>query len=336
MSMRKYMIRLLILAVSCVLTQSSHAADELTWAAAKQDKKLWAFVPPVEASGADAKKVALGRKLYFDPVLSADKSISCASCHKPENGFADPSQFSSGVGGKLGGRHAPSILNRAVGKLYFWDGRAKSLEEQALGPIANPVEMNLPIEEAVKRLNDSADYATAFKDVFAAAPSAAGIADAIAAYERQVYSADSPFDKWVAGDESAMSADAKKGFNLFIGKANCAKCHLGPNFSDDKFHNLGVGMATEKPDLGRFVVTKVQTDKGAFKTPGLRDLTVRAPFLHDGSAKTLEEVIELYDKGGAQNPWLSPLMKELKLAPDEKKQLLEFMKALTGTVHAPK
>lgn len=312
-----------------------HASENLTWESTKQDRKAWKFTPPSAPDAAEEKKVALGRRLYFEPALSKDHSISCASCHVPDKGFADPSRFSKGVDSKVGARQAQSILNCATNTIFFWDGRAKTLEDQALQPIINPLEMNVSLETVVKRLRDMPDYVSAFKNCFDSAPTAELLAQAIATYEKQVYSFNSPFDKWVAGDESAIGADAKKGFALFVGKADCNKCHLGPNFTDGKFHNLGIGMDKPKPDLGRFIVTKIQTDKGAFKTPGLREIVVTAPYLHDGSAATLEEVIETYDKGGVPNPWLSPLMKQLKLTADEKKQLVEFMKALSGQINDP-
>lgn len=324
-----------LVAVAGMLAFSVLGADDLTWEATKQDRKAWTYSAPAAPSADDAKKVALGKKLYFDKALSADNSISCASCHRPEAGYADPDQFSKGVGGKLGGRQAPTVLNLAVGNTYFWDGRAKTLEEQALGPIANPVEMNLPIEEAIKRLSANDDYVKHFKDAFNEAPTAPRVADAIAAFERQVYSHQSPFDKWVAGDEKAMTPDAKQGFVLFVGKANCAKCHLGPNFTDNKFHNLGIGMDKPNADMGRFAISKKPGEKGAFKTPGLREIVATAPYFHDGSSKTLEDVMDVYDKGGTPNGWLSPLVSELKLSAVEKKQLVDFMKALSGQVHQP-
>jgi len=321
--------------LTTILGFSSTGADDITWDATKQDRKIWSYSAPAAPTADEGKKVVLGKKLYFEKSLSLDNTISCASCHRPEAGFADPDQFSKGVGGKLGGRQSPSILNLAAGTAYFWDGRAKTLEEQALGPISNPVEMNLPIEEALKRLSSNDEYVKLFKDAFGEAPSAPKVADAIASYERQVYSHQSPFDKWVGGDEKAISPEAKQGFVLFVGKANCVKCHSGPNFTDSKFHNLGVGFDKPNPDVGRVAISKKPGEKGAFKTPGLREIASTAPYFHDGSAKTLEEVMDVYDKGGTPNGWLSPLMSELKLSADEKKHLVKFMQALSGQIHQP-
>jgi cytochrome c peroxidase len=318
-----------------VLSSTAAAAEEVTWDVTKQDRKAWMQIAPPTPNPEEALKVSLGKKLFFDKILSADRSMNCASCHRPEVAFSDPNPLSKGVKGELGVRHSPSILNLSVGNAYFWDGRAKSLEDQALNPIVNPLEMNLPAEEAIQRLRNDEPYVKMFNDAFHESPTAAHLAEAVAAYVRQLYSHASPFDKWVSGDEKALSAEAKSGFLLFVGKANCAKCHLGPNFTDGKYHNLGIGMDKPGPDLGRFLISKRPGDKGAFKTPGLREIAASAPHFHDGSASSLEEVIELYDKGGKPNGWLSPLIFELKLNPVEKKQLVEFLKALSGTINQP-
>lgn len=314
----------------------SIGADEsLTWESTKQNRGLWTLITPKAPDLIEAKKVELGKKLFFDPELSADRTVMCATCHHPKAAFSDPQSFSIGFGGKVGTRHSPKILNLSVSNGYFWDGRAKTLEEQALIPISNSGEMNLPISEAVSRLNANGDYFRLFNTAFNEAPSADRIAQSLAAYERQIFSSESPFDKWVAGDESAMRPDAKIGFLLFAGKANCAKCHLGPNFTDNKFHNLGVGMDKPLPDLGRFLISTKPGDKGAFKTPNLRESALIGPYFHDGSARTLEDVIDFYAKGGLQNPWISPLMVEVKLSAEEKASLIKFLESLSGKIHQP-
>jgi cytochrome c peroxidase len=276
-------------------------------------------------------KVRLGMALYFDPRLSSDGTISCASCHDPNAGFADPRPFSLGVGGAKGGRNAPTVLNSAHVKFQFWDGRAKDLEEQALGPIQNPVEMQMTMPMALDKLKSIPGYVRMFDQVFGSPPTAEGIADAIAAFERTVISTNAPYDRYIQGDPTAMSPAAIRGMELFRGKAHCQACHSGPNFTDGRFHNLGVGYANGAfTDEGRAKVTKSPADMGSFKTPGLRSVALTAPYLHDGSEQTLESVIDFYNRGGVPNPNLDPLMLPLALTAREKAELVEFMKALTG------
>ncbi|MEW6545168.1 MAG: cytochrome-c peroxidase [Nitrospirota bacterium] len=276
-------------------------------------------------------KVELGKLLFFDARLSKDGSVSCASCHVPAAGFADPRQFSIGVGGKQGGRNAPPAMNAAYNHLQFWDGRAGSLEEQALGPIQNPIEMAETLEHVVKKLNKVKGYRTRFQAVFGTGVTPEGIAKAIAAFERTLVSTNSPFDRYMAGDKGALSESARRGLELFQGKARCVLCHNGPNFSDNKFHNIGVPQAGPlKEDPGRYAVTKRDADKGAFKTPGLRSVALTAPYMHTGGFQTLEEVVEFYNKGGEAVPGKDPFMSALSLADQEKQDLVEFMKSLTG------
>jgi cytochrome c peroxidase len=283
------------------------------------------------------EKIKLGKRLYFEKALSLDNTLSCASCHVPEKGFADPTQFSSGVGGKKGGRQAPTVINRVFSRSQFWDGRAASLEEQALGPMMNPVEMAHPnINSVIGRLEKDPGYVTAFKQAF---PDEGGaindvtISRAIASFERTVMSGNSPYDRYTqGGDKSAMNESAQRGYQLFLGKANCASCHVGFNFTDESYHNLGTGTVAKKPDMGRYAVTKLDGHQGAFKTPTLREIANTAPYMSDGSLKTLEEVVEFYDKGCRNNKWLSPKVKPLGLTEQEKKDLVEFMKALSGEV----
>ncbi|HEU4684609.1 MAG TPA: cytochrome c peroxidase [Nitrospira sp.] len=277
------------------------------------------------------QKVELGKQLYFDTRLSKNNSVSCAFCHNPGTGFADARQFSIGAFGTAGGRQAPTVYNTGFLPLQFWDGRAASLEQQAIGPIHNPIEMAEQHETVVPKIAKIPGYQKQFQLVFGAGPSLQHIADAIAAFERTIVSQNSAFDKFVMGESGAMSAAAARGMALFKGKARCILCHNGPNFTDNQFHNLGVPQVGElKEDLGRYMVTRAEKDKGAFKTPTLRSIVETAPYMHDGVFKTLEEVIDFLDQGGGPNPHLSPLMKPLGLAPEEKSDLIEFLKALTG------
>ena len=279
----------------------------------------------------DAAKVALGKQLYFDGRLSKNGAIACAFCHNPGTGWADPRQTSIGIGGGLGGRQAPTVLNTGFNSLQFWDGRARSLEEQALGPIQNPIEMGETHENIVRKLNGIKGYQQQFRTVFGTNPNLQGVAEAIAAFERTVISTNSAFDKYAMGDTKAMDAAAVRGMALFKGKARCILCHNGPNFTDNQFHNLGVPqIGPMKKDLGRYYVTKDDTHKGAFKTPTLRSITETAPYMHDGVFKNLGEVVDFLNNGGGKNPNLSPLMKVVHLRPEEKMDLINFLKALTG------
>ena len=276
------------------------------------------------------EKVALGKQLYFDTRLSADNTVSCATCHKPELGFGDGQTTSKGIRGQMGDKNAPTVINTTYNDFQFWDGRAGSLEEQALGPIQNPVEMGFTLEGVVKKLNMIKGYREQFQKVFKTDVTADGIGKAIATFERTILSGGSKWDDYNYGDEDALSVEAKAGMELFNGKALCSSCHLGFNLTDNVFHNIGVGMSMENPDLGRYNVTKVEADKGAFKTPTLRDVASTAPYMHDGKVKTLADVVEFYDKGGEANQWLDEKLKPLNLTENEKKNIVEFLNALSG------
>ena len=272
-----------------------------------------------------AEKVFLGKQLYFDKRLSQGNEVSCASCHDPAKGFSNGEQFATGVKGQKGGRNSPTVINTAYGYFQFWDGREPSLEAQALGPIQNPIEMNMSLEAVVKKLNGISGYQTQFQKVFGTDVTAEGIAKAIAAYERTVLSGNAPYDQFKAGDKSALSQTAQRGMKLFFGRAACSSCHAGHNLSDGGFHNIGVGMDQKEPDVGRFAVTKLEGDTGSFKTPTLREIARTGPYMHDGSLKTLEEVVEHYVKGGVSNPYLDEEIFPLKLTDEEKSDLVTFM-----------
>ncbi|TLD41973.1 MAG: Cytochrome c551 peroxidase [Candidatus Jettenia ecosi] len=277
-------------------------------------------------------KIELGKKLFFDPRLSGNNWISCASCHNPVLGFADGlPRFIGGPGSKEGGRHSPTIINCAYNELQFWDGRAPTLEAQAIGPVQNPDEMFETLDNAVRKLGKLPDYVKAFQEVFGTGVTVDGIAKALAAFERTIIYANSPFDKYMQGDANAMNESAKRGMNLFNGKAECIICHNGPNFTDNKFHNIGVpAEGPVKEDLGRYNITKNESDKGAFKTPTLRNITDTAPYMHDGFFSTLFEVVLFYNAGGGRSENKSPHIHPLRLTPEEINDLIEFLKALTG------
>ena len=309
--------------------------------------------------------VALGQKLFFDGRLSADGTVSCATCHVPEKGFTDQLPTSKGIRNQVGQRNAPTVLNAMFNQTQFWDGRAITLEDQAKLPILNPIEMGAKSpDEVVAKVAKIPEYAEAFPKLFGHAPTYDDIASAIAAYERAQAAFDSPFDRFLEGDEKALSAAAKRGWTLFNGKGRCISCHgvnqTHPMFTDDKFHNVGVAAhksdfvklareglaALEKGDaadidrlalethfseVGRFLVTKQPADIGAFKTSGLRNLLVTEPYFHDGSMATLWDVLDHYNKGGEQNPFLDGGIQRLNLSEKEEDDLVEFMATLTSS-----
>lgn len=273
------------------------------------------------------EREALGKMLFFDPRISGSQVMSCATCHNPSFSWGDSLPKAVGHGHKTLGRRTPTILNLAWAERTSWDGRAGSLEEQALGPIQAEGEMNQPIEGMVKRM--SVLYKKDFEKAYPGEPvTEKTIAKAIATFERGVVSGEAPFDKWIKGNESAISARAKNGFVLFNTKANCAACHSGSNFTDFGFHDIGVA----GDDLGRGnVLKKIASMQYAFKTPTLRNVVERYPYMHDGSESTLEEVIEFYNLGGrVKRDSLSDQIRPLELTAAEKSDLLEFLKTLSS------
>ena len=272
----------------------------------------------------------LGEKLFFDPILSSDLSISCASCHKPEFGFADNVAFSKGVNGKLTKRNVPSVMNVSLRSIFFLDGRALTLEEQAKGPIENPDEMNLPIDVAVKRLNLNEDYKILFNKIYKENPNESNLLDAISAYEKTLETQDSEFDLAVKNDN--IKDEVEKGRKIFVGRGNCFDCHNGIDFTDDDFHNIGLFNGSDLKDSGRAVISKYKLDVGKFKTPGLRNVAVTAPYMHNGKFATLEQVVDYYNEPSKLMPNAvnrDTLIKPLGLNSDEKLALVAFLKALT-------
>jgi len=278
----------------------------------------------------NASRIALGEMLFWDPRLSKKSSMSCASCHNPALGWSDGLPTAVGFDMQQLGRATPTILNTAFNTIQMWDGRKANLEDQALGPIEAAGEMNLPLPEMVVRLKGIPGYAPHFEKAYPGEGiSEVTVARAIASFERTVLSTEAPFDRWRKGDEKAMSPEAKRGFAVFNGKANCAACHMGFNFSDNGFHNIGVKDAGT-PDAGRFAQRKVKAMQGAFKTPTLRDVALTAPYMRNGSYKTLMEVVEHYDRGGDDKSNLDVNMAPLALSAAEKSELVAFMQSLTG------
>ena len=277
------------------------------------------------------QKAYLGRLLYFDTRLSADGTVACGTCHKPELAFTDGVPVSTGIKGQKGIRNSPTVLNRAYSLAQFWDGRALTLEAQVLGPMSNPFEMGNTHMAVVKTLKAVSGYRALFTRAFGSDDITIDrVAKAIATFERTIQSGNAPYDRYKAGNQNAMTPRQIHGMNIFIDKAKCDKCHEGINFTSNSYANLGIGMDKPKPDLGRYTVTKDPKDWGAFKTPTLREVERTAPYMHDGSLKTLEEVVDFYDKGGRPNKNLDERMKKLNLTAVEKKDLVEFLKALSG------
>jgi cytochrome c peroxidase len=274
-----------------------------------------------------AAKIELGKQLYFDPRLSTDDTVSCATCHDPKKGWSNGEQFATGVRGQKGGRNAPTIINAGYQYFQFWDGRAKHVEGQAMGPVQNPIEMGMKLDVLLEKLNKVEGYRRQFEEVFGSETiTEDDVAKAIAAFERTVVSGNAPFDRFKAGDESALSAAAQRGMTIFFNKAQCTSCHSGPHFSDGGFHNLGVGMDKSEPDVGRQAISGLLGDRGSFKTPTLREIARSAPYMHDGSHKTLEEVVEFYNKGGIVNPQQDEAIIPLKLTDEQKADLIVFLK----------
>ncbi len=277
------------------------------------------YLPVPEENPLTPAKTALGRRLFFDPILSRDYTLSCGSCHDPRRAFTDSLPVAVGVRDRHGTRNAPTLVNRAYGKAQFRDGRAASLEEQALQPIENPDEFDMTIEEVLVRLKSHGDYPSLFLAAFDREANSEDMGRALATYVRTIFSGEAPIDRYMSGEREALSEEARKGLGLFRGKANCTACHLGPTFTDEQFHNTGVAWRDgELLDVGRFKVTRKQEDRGKFKTPSLREIFRTAPYMHDGSFATLTEVIELYNEGGRANPTLDPDFRTLHLGPDEK------------------
>ena len=276
------------------------------------------YLPTPASNPLTPEKIELGRRLFFDRRLSRDFTIACATCHDPARAFTDGRPTAIGIDGRAGRRNTPVLINRGYGRVFSWDGREASLESQVLKPIEDPNEMGFSVGAAVERVGLDRDQ----------------LADALASFVRSVLSGDSPFDRFVYGDRDALTTEERSGLRIFRAKGNCSTCHAGPTFSDERLHNTGVAWRASAGggflDSGRYEVSNLAADRGAFKTPTLRDLTLSAPYMHDGSLATLEDVIDFYDRGGRPNPNLSPEIRPLQLSGDEKQHLVAFLRALTG------
>lgn len=306
-------------------------------------KKYWyivvalvvlAYIQAAFTSNEPANKAELGKLLFFDPILSKDSTISCASCHRPEFAFADTSAVSKGVGGRRGQRNTPSSMNVRLQRSFFWDGRAATLEEQALAPIENPDEMGLLLPKAITRLQRSTRYNAWFNKLFGRAPDSASLAASIAAFERTLETADSPFDEWKFSDDPGAVSDAvKRGFDLFNGKGKCVRCHFGADFTQSDFRNIGLFNGKQHKDSGRILVSKKPEDLGRFKVGSLRNVAVTAPYMHNGMFTTLAQVIDFYNDPEQFVPGSinrdSLLLKPLGLTQQEKSDLEAFLRSLT-------
>jgi cytochrome c peroxidase len=274
------------------------------------------------------ERAALGKRLFFDQQLSSTREIACASCHVQSAAFADPNRFSVGVDGKIGARNAPALVNLAWSKSFFWDGGVPSLELQAVGPIQNELEMDMTLEGVAERLAGDTELTTAFFDAYGRGPSEFTITRAIASFVRTLVSGQSPYDRFHRGDETALTAEARRGLEIFSGeRGECFHCHAGVNLAIDEFRNNGI--AEDDPDRGRAVISRSELDVGRFKVPTLRNVAVTAPYMHDGSLATLAEVVEHYDQGGRGHPNTDPVIKPLGLTPEEKQDLVRFLESLT-------
>jgi cytochrome c peroxidase len=303
--------------------------EDLAWKIGKSVKK------PADNAGTPAQ-VELGKALFFDPRLSGNGTVSCATCHNPALGWSDGLKTGIGINGQKLPRSSPTIVNAAYNTQLMWDGRARSLEDQALGPMKTPEEMSTDFKHMKLMLQSLQGYRAMFARAYPGEPIAEETAaKAIAAFERTVVSTDSRFDKWLAGDRRAITQQEWRGFQLFKApnKGNCAVCHSGPNFTDNGFHNIGIAHSGPgEPDEGRFRQRGVASMKGAFKTPTLRDIALTGPYFHDGSATTLRDVVAHYNRGGDQPSTgkLSPEVRPLNLTESEQDDLVAFMKSLTG------
>ena len=279
------------------------------------------------------EKVALGRRLFFDKRLSKDGRTSCATCHQPSRRFTDGRRLARGVFGGEGRRNTPSILNRVYGRSLFWDGRAATLEDQVRGAITGERDLGSSMEEVVARVSREADYVRDFKKVFGEPVTSARLSQALATFVRTRLSGSSPFDRFLSGNARALGTLERRGLDLFSGRARCGRCHAGPLLSDESFHNTGVAWVEGRfLDPGRAGVTGRNGDRGAFKTPSLREVVRTAPYMHDGSMARLADVIEFYDRGGRANPNLDPEIRPLRLTAAEKSALIAFLRSLTGDV----
>ncbi len=291
------------------------------------------YLPVPKDNPLTRKKVELGRRLFNEKQLSRDGTVACSTCHDPKRNFTDDKPLAEGVFGRIGARRVPAILNRGYGTAFFWDGRIPTLEEQVLQPIINDKEMDMTLEEVVARLRKDEQYTAEFDSVFGHDITEQDVSHALAGYVRTILAGNSRYDRYLNGEGDALTELERRGLEIFRGKGNCTDCHLGPNLTDEKFRNTGIAWKNgELVDLGRFQFTEQANDRGSFKTPTLRNVADRAPYMHDGSLATLRDVADYYNRGGNRNPWLDRELLPLRLTDAEKEALVAFLHTLTGTV----
>jgi len=309
------------------------AAWLAAWAGEKPPREPLGL-PPIQwpkDNRYSAAKAELGRYLYYDKRISADETISCATCHAPEYGFTDGQPVSTGINQQKGNRSAPTVINRAFSLAQFWDGRAATLEEQVKGPIANPIEMGNSHEMAVAVIRQIPGYHPLFAKAFGNEEITIDrAAMAVATFERTILSGNAPYDRYKRGDKSALTAEQVRGMSVFFDNAKCDRCHENANFTLNAYANLGIGSDKPDPDLGRYSITKDPRDWGVFKIPTLREIEHTAPYMHDGRFQTLEEVVDFYNKGGIPNQNLDPNIRQLHLTEQDEKDLVAFLKSLSG------
>jgi cytochrome c peroxidase len=326
--------RHVLIALGTVLLAGCNSDPNLSLRAATPTTSFAAFVSEVPTppdNPMTQSKVELGFRLWFEPKLSANNRMTCGTCHHHRKGFSNAEATAMGVTGQRGERNTPTIYGAAYQSHQFWDGRAKTLEEQALGPIINPIEMASRMEDVIAKLETMPYYRHKFQEAFGTAPTADGIAKAIASFERALKVGPSPYDRHLAGDANALTEQQKRGLTLFNSrKTNCSNCHNGKILSNGQFLKIGVNAAGPKADPGRFVVTRRDQDRGAFKVPTLLNIAQSAPYMHDGSLPTLEAVVDFYDRGGDPAPSLHPMIRPLGLTAQEKADLVAFLHAFTG------
>ena len=325
--MRQGVVRL-VAYLSLILVPVSEAFAEF-----RPPLGLDLYRPIPEDNPPTLKKVKLGKKLFGDKLLSRNRRLACRGCHQPKKAFTDGRAKPVGVYGRRGNRSVPTLVNRAYGRAFFWDGRTSTLEEQVVKPIESESEMDMTVPEAVERLNHKRRYRKMFRQAFGREINGEDLARALASYVRTIHSGNSPFDRYIYGDRNALSNEARRGLKVFRGKGNCTVCHIGPTLTDEEFHNTGVAWRDGKlQDEGRFAITGDSNQRGAFKTPTLREVARSAPYMHDGSLATLRDVIDFYSDGGRKNPYRDKEIWPLKLTSQEKSDLLAFLKSLTGRV----
>ncbi len=320
---------LIALSASVGVTRSSQAAR----AESERLLGLDLYRPDPQSNPSTPEKVQLGRRLFRERLLSRDESLACSDCHQPRRAFTDGRATSVGVYGRVGTRSVPTLINKAWGESFFWDGRIETLEQQVLQPVLARIEMDLTVEEAVERLANRPRYRNEFREVFGSEVNGEDLAFALSSYVRTIQAGNSPFDRYVLGRSGALNDRQTAGLRLFRGKANCTTCHVGPTLTDEEFHNTGVAWNEgEFLDSGRYSVTNREEDRGKFKTPTLREVARTAPYMHDGSLPTLREVIDFYNEGGRRNPNIDEELRPLRLTDTEKGQLEAFLEALSGRI----